>query len=414
MDGDFVIIVKFMIGLRVTGKAVLALILAIVRVGKDNLNRKDWFIAFTYVLMSLVPVLRLIGLIVQAMKKGSYVRAGCLEYQISFANQPSIREIDPYKLDYQNNYQWDTFYLMGRDEDKFYNENNATLKRLYVKPFNSQCMLAVDYLYLIGLGLCFVMICFYFFVLIFELVFNHGEGSKLFADTEEPGNDFRLWEVLKKTDSSAKLIGQNWNFQMQSSQIVVNRSGKDNHLALMTRKMRFDRKYALSVHLGDDFTVVENLKQKDNEEKENKKEIKTKESSQPKKEKRKPGSFISYLRQKWKAVSSIISGPLMLIGLIAGVSFVVVNNLNALDGSRTSRVRQGISEIPSSLSDSLGSYKNNDTNAILILFESSKQFVDSVIMNMASNQLTRKAITEDKMELKIDGACSVVYRLGLS
>ena len=102
----------------------------------------------------------------------------------------------------------------------------------------------------------------------------------------------------------------------------------------------------------------------------------------------------------------------MLIGLIAGVSFVVVNNLNALDESRTSRVRQGISEIPSSLSDSLGSYKNNDTNAILILTESSKQFADSVIMNMASNQLTRKAITEDKMELKIDGACSVVYRPG--
>ena len=147
-----------------------------------------------------------------------------------------------------------------------------------------------------------------------------------------------------------------------------------------------------------------------------KKEIKTKESSQPKKQKRKPGSFISYLKQKWRTVSSIISGPLMLIGLIVGVSFVIVKNLNAFDESKNSRTREGIDEIPSSLSKPLDNYKNNNTNAILILtestdFDTKEKFADSVIMNIASNQLTRKAITNDDMELKIDGSCSVVYRL---
>ena len=73
-----------------------------------------------------------------------------LEYQISFASNPNIREIDQYELDYQQNYQWDTFYLMGRDEQKLYNENNATYKRLYVTPFNTQCLTEIDYCYLVG------------------------------------------------------------------------------------------------------------------------------------------------------------------------------------------------------------------------------------------------------------------------
>ena len=98
----------------------------------------------------LVPVFRLVGLMIQASKRGSMIRAGCLEYQISFASNPNIREIDQYELDYQQNYQWDTFYLMGRDEQKFYNENNATYKRLYVTPFNTQCLTEIDYCYLIG------------------------------------------------------------------------------------------------------------------------------------------------------------------------------------------------------------------------------------------------------------------------
>ena len=149
MDGDIIIIVKFTIGLLVTAKSLLVLFLAYKDV-KQNIKKIDYLTTYVYVLLSVVPVFRLLGLMVQANKRGSLIRAGCLEYQISFANNPNVREIDQYKLDYQQNYQWDTFYLMGRDEQKFYNENNATYKRLYVTPFNTQCLTMIDYCYLMG------------------------------------------------------------------------------------------------------------------------------------------------------------------------------------------------------------------------------------------------------------------------
>ena len=149
MDGDIVIIVKFIIGLLVTAKSFFTLFRAWQGV-KQSIKKIDYLTVFVYVILSIVPVFRLIGLMIQASKRGSLVRAGCLEYQISFANTPNIREIDQYELDYHHNYQWDTFYLMGRDEQKFYNENNATYKRLYVTPFNKQCLTRIDYCYLIG------------------------------------------------------------------------------------------------------------------------------------------------------------------------------------------------------------------------------------------------------------------------
>ena len=149
MDGDIIIIVKFIIGLLVTAKSLLALFLAYKGV-KQNIKKIDFLTIFVYVLLSIVPVFRLVGLMIQASKRGSLIRAGCLEYKISFANNPNIRDIDQYELDYQQNYQWDTFYLMGRDEQKFYNENNATYKRLYVTPFNTQCLTEIDYCYLVG------------------------------------------------------------------------------------------------------------------------------------------------------------------------------------------------------------------------------------------------------------------------
>ena len=149
MDGDIVIIIKFIIGLLVTMKSLLTLFQAWNGV-KQSIKKIDYLTIFVYVILSVVPVFRLVGLIIQASKRGSMIRAGCLEYQVSFADNPNIREIDQYKLDYHHNYQWDTFYLMGRDEQKFYNENNATFKRLYVTPFNTQCLTVVDYCYLIG------------------------------------------------------------------------------------------------------------------------------------------------------------------------------------------------------------------------------------------------------------------------
>ena len=149
MDRDIVIIVKFTVGLLVTAKSLFVLALAY-RDAKQKLKRIDYLTMFIYVLLSIVPVFRWAGLMKQASNGGSLIRAGCLEYQISFANNPNVREIDQYELDYQQNYQWDTFYLMGRDEQKFYNENNATYKRLYVTPFNTQCLTGIDYCYLMG------------------------------------------------------------------------------------------------------------------------------------------------------------------------------------------------------------------------------------------------------------------------
>ena len=144
----------------------------IAAVKANNLKKKDHFIIIIYLMLTLIPVLRLIGLMFQASKKGSMIRAGCLEYQIEFTDNPSIREIDPYELDYHHNYQWDTFYLMGRDQQKFYNENNATQKRLYVTPFNTQCLLPVDYVYFVCNCLCLLTTLFYIFVTCFEKVFN--------------------------------------------------------------------------------------------------------------------------------------------------------------------------------------------------------------------------------------------------
>ena len=92
----------------------------------------------------------MVGLLVQAIRGGSLVRAGCLEYRVSFNSGPSIRSLESNELDYQNHFQWDDFYMMARDEGKYFNENNATMKRFNVTPFNSQCLIAIDYLYLIG------------------------------------------------------------------------------------------------------------------------------------------------------------------------------------------------------------------------------------------------------------------------
>ena len=103
-----------------------------------------------YAMLTVVPFLRMIGLIVQAKRSGSLVRAGCLEYRISFDSERNIRDLQSFEVNYQTHVQWDDFYMMARDEGKFFNENNATLKRFNVTPFNTQCLIAIDYLYLIG------------------------------------------------------------------------------------------------------------------------------------------------------------------------------------------------------------------------------------------------------------------------
>ena len=149
MDGDVIIIFKFVIGLLVTGKSLLTLALAYNQ-AKNDMKKIDYITAFVYILLVLVPVFRLVGLMVQANKRGSMIRAGCLEYRLGFSDNLNIRQKDQYEIDYQHNYQWDIFYLMGRDEGKFFNENSADFKRLYVTPFTSQCMTVNDYMYLTG------------------------------------------------------------------------------------------------------------------------------------------------------------------------------------------------------------------------------------------------------------------------
>ena len=150
MDGDVIIIFKFVVGLLVTAKSLLTLVLAYNQ-AKNRMKKIDFITAFVYILLVLVPVFRLVGLMVQAGKRGSMIRAGCLEYRLAFSDNLNIRQKDQYEIDYQHNYQWDIFYLMGRDYGKFFNENSADFKRIYVTPFTSQCMTVNDYMYLIGI-----------------------------------------------------------------------------------------------------------------------------------------------------------------------------------------------------------------------------------------------------------------------
>ena len=105
MDGDIVIVVKFFVGLLMIGYSLLILAFAVFALKLKNMKRKDWLIASVYVILSIVPVFRLIRLIIQASNKGSMIRADCLEYRISFTNNQTIHEIDQYELDYYHNYQ---------------------------------------------------------------------------------------------------------------------------------------------------------------------------------------------------------------------------------------------------------------------------------------------------------------------
>ena len=141
---------KFIIGLLVLLKSLNTLRGAAIKVGFGKLQKRDFLYALVYTMLTVVPFLRMIGLIVQAKRGGSLVRAGCLEYRISFDSERNIRDLQSFEVDYQTHVQWDDFYMIARVEGKFFNENNATLKRFIVTPFNTQCLIAIDYLYLIG------------------------------------------------------------------------------------------------------------------------------------------------------------------------------------------------------------------------------------------------------------------------
>ena len=147
---DAAIIMKFIIGILVFLKSLKTLVGAASEVGWKKIQKRDIMYVLVYVMLTVVPFLRMVGLLVQASRGGSLVRAGCLEYRVSFNSGPSIRSLESNELDYQNHFQWDDFYMMARDEGKYFNENNATMKRFNVTPFNSQCLIAIDYLYLIG------------------------------------------------------------------------------------------------------------------------------------------------------------------------------------------------------------------------------------------------------------------------
>ena len=147
---DAAIIMKFIIGILVLLKSFNTLRAAASEVGFKKIQKRDLMYVLVYVMLTVVPFLRMIGLIVQAKRGGSLVRAGCLEYRISFDSERNIRDLQSFEVDYQTHVQWDDFYMMARDEGKFFNENNVTLKRFIVTPFNTQCLIAIDYLYLIG------------------------------------------------------------------------------------------------------------------------------------------------------------------------------------------------------------------------------------------------------------------------
>ena len=147
---DAAITMKFIIGILVLLKSLSTLGKAAAEVGLKKLQKRDVIFVLVYIMLTVMPFLRMIGLLVQAIRGGSLIRAGCLEYRVSFNSGPSIKSLESNRLDYQRQFQWDDFYMMARDEGKYFNENNATLKRLNVTPFNTQCLIAIDYIYLIG------------------------------------------------------------------------------------------------------------------------------------------------------------------------------------------------------------------------------------------------------------------------
>ena len=279
MDGDIVIIIKFLIGLLMTGKSLVTLAFAVSTVKAKSLKKKDCFIISIYLMLTLIPVLRLIGLMIQARKKGSMIRAGCLEYMIKFTDNPSIRQIDPYDIDYHHNYQWDTFYLMGRDQQKFYNENNATLKRLYVTPFNSSCLLPIDYLYFICNAICLLTILFYLFVTCFEKCFRLGKSTNIFDKKLDKSDNLSLWETNNYSKIRSKQIGDSLCLKFQDSQITTRHNFGKNTLCLRHYKQKVKYESVESLHIGKGSVVIKQLidkKKTEKEKKQSKLRLKTK------------------------------------------------------------------------------------------------------------------------------------------
>ena len=171
------------------------------------------------------------------------IRAGCLSYEISFADQPSIRQIDPYELDYHHNYQWDTFYSEARDNAKFYNENNATHTRLYLTPFNKQCLTQIDYCYLISIGVTLFSIIIFFCILLFNKILTSRrvglfQTIHLFQNIEIPSHLIQLWEFQKNTKSYSSQLNENFKLKLQDAELILNAKTKKTGSCVTVKKNR--------------------------------------------------------------------------------------------------------------------------------------------------------------------------------
>ena len=169
------------------------------------------------------------------------IRAGCLSYEISFADQPSIRQIDPYELDYHHNYQWDTFYSEARDNAKFYNENNATHTRLYLTPFNKQCLTQIDYCYLISIGVTLFSIIIFFCILLFNKILTSRrvglfQTIHLFQNIEIPSHLIQLWEFQKNTKSYSSQLNENFKLKLQDAELILNAKTKKTGSCVTVKK----------------------------------------------------------------------------------------------------------------------------------------------------------------------------------
>ena len=169
------------------------------------------------------------------------IRAGCLSYEISFADQPSIRQIDPYELDYHHNYQWDTFYSEARDNAKFYNENNATHTRLFLTPFNKQCLTQIDYCYLVSIGVTLLGIIIFSCILLFNIILTRKrvglfEKIHLFRNVEIPSHLIQLWEFQKDTKSYSSQLNENFKLKLQDAELILNAKTKKSGSCVTVKK----------------------------------------------------------------------------------------------------------------------------------------------------------------------------------
>ena len=323
------------------------------------------------------------------------IRAGCLSYEISFADQPSMRQIDPYELDYHHNYQWDTFYSEARDNAKFYNENNATHTRLFLTPFNKQCLTQIDYCYLVSIGVTLLGIIIFSCILLFNIILTRKrvglfEKIHLFRNVEIPSHLIQLWEFQKDTKSYSSQLNENFKLKLQDAELILNAKTKKSGSCVTVKKFGIENQTLFN--LGRKSLIVQVDKKamkktfkipkekKDFKTVNKKRTVKERETNKVmnsfKKKEPKPMNYNllkKHLKLNWKPLAFGFIFELIFVGFI--LLFSIGKNITTdISGSIVTRIEnnQNISE-PKVSSPSDYELADFVKDALLILYHQNRQ-----------------------------------------